>query len=208
MTESIGAIVLAAGSSTRLGRPKQFIVYRGKPLVLRAVEAAANAGCAPIVVVAGRDTDPIIETLAGSPAMVVHNRDWQQGMGTSIRTGIETLMDETPDFAAVLLMVCDQPFVHENHLRLLIETWSRQKLRAAIIASSYCETLGTPALFDRSFTQDLRSLVPGKGARSLLQAHCSETISIPFAEGGFDVDTPEDYQQLLRVPFGNPPSAA
>lgn len=200
MTKGVAAVILAAGSSTRLGHPKQFVVYRGKPLILRAAEAAINAGCSPVIVVTGRDHKRVIETLAGSGATAVHNRAWEQGVGTSIHTGIEALVSEAPNFAAILLMVCDQPFVSEGHLRTLIEIWRHQN-RGAIIASSYCETLGTPAFFDRRHAQKLRELPPEQGAKFLFTSQAAETIGVAFAGGGFDIDTPQDYQALRDAPL-------
>jgi molybdenum cofactor cytidylyltransferase len=202
---SIGAVVLAAGGSSRLGEPKQLLRWRGETLIRRAVRTAAEAGCNPVVVVVGETGDEIRSQLAirdsriassralqdVSRIIVVQNAHWQNGVGTSIRRGLEELGESTD---AVLLLTCDQPFVESSTLSKLIA--ERKKTGKWIIASSYANTLGVPALFDRSLFEELRVLPDNLGAKSIIEARQAETISIAFEEGAVDVDTPEDFERL------------
>src|SRR5438045_3195305 len=87
----IAAVILAAGASSRLGKPKQLLGFRGHSLLRRAAEAALSAGCQPVVVVLGACLEPSVRELAGLPVQVVENREWQEGIGSSVRTGVEAL---------------------------------------------------------------------------------------------------------------------
>ncbi|HSV63392.1 MAG TPA: nucleotidyltransferase family protein, partial [Chthoniobacterales bacterium] len=159
---NVGAVVLAAGGSSRLGRPKQLLTFGGETLVRRAVRAAAEAGCDPVIVVVGEtsETSDTIRSelairdsrIASFPApgnevraMIVENGEWRKGVGTSIRRGLR----ELPGFVdAVVLLACDQPFIDASVVGRLIA--AREEGGRPMVASSYASTLGVPALFDRS----------------------------------------------------------
>lgn len=187
---NIGAVVLAAGGSSRLGQPKQLLKFRGETLIGRAVRAAADAGCDPILVVVGDAGAAIREELGGTRATIVQNREWQLGLGTSIRSGLQ----EIGPVDAVILLTCDQSLVEGSVIAQLIAT--QKKTGKPIVASSYANTLGVPALFDRSFFEELLALPNDSGAKSLIEAHPGDTASIEFERGAIDVDTPEDFERL------------
>ena len=170
---NVGAVILAAGGSTRLGAPKQFLQWEGESLVRRAVRAAAEADCAPVVVVVGRDSERIAVELRDTPAQLVPNPEWESGLGSSIRTGIETLLsaDAQPD--AVVLLACDQPFVDASLIAALIAQWDSSGNR--IVASRYANTLGVPALFDRSCFAALMELPNDSGAKALIKSRTGAT---------------------------------
>jgi molybdenum cofactor cytidylyltransferase len=195
MTAPIGALILAAGGSLRLGEPKQFLVYRGKSLLRRAADAAEGAGCLPIVVVAGRDRARVSEEIGGSRIQVVENPDWQRGVGVSIRVGMKALLEEAPSLGAVVIMVCDQPFAGPEEIAALALRYGEQPGR--IVASRYKGTLGVPAVFDRFYFPELQNLSDEQGAKPLFALHREALIPVPFPEGGIDIDTPEDYQILI-----------
>jgi molybdenum cofactor cytidylyltransferase len=184
----IAAVVLAAGGSSRLGRPKQLLTWRGETLIRRAVRAAAEAGCDPVIVVVGETADAL-KTVP--PVAVVQNAEWKNGLGTSIRHGLEELGESVE---AVVLLTCDQPFVDAAIIRTLIA--ERERTGKAIVASSYANTLGVPALFDRSVFGELRALPDRSGAKSIIETRREETASIPFEQGAIDIDTPEDFERL------------
>src|SRR6266576_3774033 len=150
---NIGAVILAAGESSRLGQPKQLVQFRGKSLVSRAIDAAIEAGCSPITIVLGSDSKKIEDELAGTGVAIVINESWRAGIGTSIRAGAQNLLSQAPNLEAIVLLVCDQPFVDARVIKGLIEL--RQKTDKSIVASAYSGTLGVPALFDRSCFQEL-----------------------------------------------------
>ena len=209
---NIGAVVLAAGGSSRLGRPKQLLVWRGETLVRRAVRAATEAGCDPVIVVVGEiansirsDLDIRESRISSSAALggssgalgrsaqinVVENAEWRNGVGTSIRRGLEQLGECVE---AVVLLTCDQPFVDASIIRRLIA--AREQTARPIAASHYASTLGVPALFDRSCFKVLLGLPDQYGAKSLIESRKAETASIAFEEGAVDIDTAEDFERL------------
>ena len=202
---NVGAVVLAAGGSSRLGQPKQLLTFRGETLVRRAVRAAAEAGCDPVIVVVRGQNDAIqsevdIRDSRISPSsssekttrvMVVENAEWRNGVGTSIRRGVEHL----PGFVdAAVLLTCDQPFVDAGVIRRLIST--QEKTGKPIVASAYANTLGVPAIFDRSCFAALLTLRDDSGAKTLMTTRPNDVAAVGFEQGAIDIDTPEDFERL------------
>jgi molybdenum cofactor cytidylyltransferase len=192
---NIGAVILAAGESSRLGQPKQLIQFRGKTLVRRIVDAAGEAGCSPKVVVIGSDKDKVARELEQTNAVIVENVNWKNGMGTSIRSAVQHLIDIAPNVEAILLLVCDQPFVDSRAIEQLIAL--REKTKKAVVTSSYAGTLGVPALFDRSCAEELLGLDDADGAKSIILSNHDRVAEFPFPQGKIDIDTFADYERLI-----------
>jgi molybdenum cofactor cytidylyltransferase len=193
--QDIGAVILAAGESSRFGRPKQLIQFRGKSLVRRMVHAARKTRCSPTVVVIGAHHEEVERELKAEDAINVENENWRLGIGTSIRAGMRTLIDKVPTLEAVVLLVCDQPLVDTRTIARLITL--REKTKRAIIASSYANTLGVPALFDRSRFQELLALDNATGAKTVILSNRERVAEFPFPEGKIDIDTLDDYEKLI-----------
>lgn len=192
----VGAIILAAGGSGRFGRPKQLLAFRGESLVRRAVRAATEACGAGVVVVAG-DVRALLEAeLRESAATVVENPEWRRGLGTSIRCGLRHLIASTPELDAVVLLACDQPFVEASTIAALVA--EQKKSGKAIVASSYANTLGIPALFDHSCFAELLALSDGSGAKALIESQPDRVGQIDFEQGAIDIDTPADFGRLTN----------
>jgi molybdenum cofactor cytidylyltransferase len=189
-----GALILAAGESSRLGEPKQLIQFRGKSLVRRMVDAAKKARCSPTVAVIGSDREEVERELKAEGAIIVENENWRLGIGTSIRVGMRRLIDKAPALEAVVLLVCDQPFVDARAIARLIAL--REKTKRAIVASRYANTLGVPALFDRSCFQELLALDNATGAKTVILSNRERVAEFPFPEGKIDIDTASDYKKL------------
>jgi molybdenum cofactor cytidylyltransferase len=190
---NIGAVILAAGESSRLGQPKQLVQFRGKSLVRRAADAATEAGCSPITIVLGSDSKKIEDELAGTGVAIVKNENWRAGIGTSIRAGVQNLLSQAPNLEAIVLLVCDQPFVDARVIKGLIEL--RQKTNKSIVASAYSGTLGVPALFNRSCFQELLALGDDTGAKSIIMRNRERVAEFPFPQGEIDIDTVADYEK-------------
>jgi molybdenum cofactor cytidylyltransferase len=188
----VGGIILAAGGSTRMGDPKQLLHYRGQSLIRRAAETALKSLCDPVVVVIGNEAHKMRDELAGLDVSVIENEDWRNGMSSSIRTGMEELLKDDPD--AVVLMLCDQPFVTAEILNELIS--SHFKTTKPIVASSYGKTLGAPALFTRDFFAELTTLTADEGARRIILKYPALVATIEFPQGALDIDTPQEYELL------------
>ncbi len=183
---SIGAIILAAGGSTRLGQPKQFLKFEGDSLVRRAVATAVD--CDPVVVVAGDHTERMDAELSSTQAVVASNPNWRDGLGTSIRCGVQRALTIAPEIEALVLMVCDQPFVTRELISALRASGK------SITASAYAGTLGVPALFTREHFPKLLALPDTHGAKHLLDE--PDVAAVPFPLGEIDIDTPASLAHL------------
>lgn len=189
-----GSLLLAAGASSRLGRPKQLLVYEGQPLVVRAASAALHAGCEPVVVVTGANAAAIGEALAGLPVHLQFNGEWNLGMGASISCGIQYLQQQPNCPDAVLIMLTDQPFADAPYLNQLIAAYRQNQLLAA---SLYPDgTWGVPAIFHKNLWPLLAQLKGAQGAKSIIEAHRSRGVGVDFPGGKWDVDTEQDWNTL------------
>jgi molybdenum cofactor cytidylyltransferase len=189
------AIIVAAGSSSRLGQPKQLIRIEGEPLLQRAIRIAQEAGASPVLVVLGAHRELIGSQVDFSDAKIVVNDEWQEGLASSIRAGVRALEREAPDALGILLMICDQSRVTAEHLRNMIDVFRTQP-GINSIASTYIGTRGIPAIFPISAIPDLCALRGDKGARGLLAAPPWPVIEIPLEGGELDIDRPEDLERL------------
>ena len=191
---SVAAVVLAAGGSTRFGKPKQFALFQDETFIKRIVAAAIEAGCAPVVVVTGEGSAQVTLELAGLTVSITVNPHWQSGLGSSIVVGTRHAMNLAPDVDAALLLTCDQPFVTAAVLTQLIQF--RLTTGKPIVASAYAGTLGIPALFDRSCFPDLLRLKGDSGAKGIILERQHDVASFDFPAGEIDIDTAADYEKL------------
>lgn len=194
--DKCGIIILAAGRSARLGSPKQLLPYADKNLLQHSIDVAVESSMKPVIVILGSEIEEIERKIDYSGVIIAKNPDWESGMASSVVCGIKTLNKLHPDIESVILMVCDQPFVTAGLLNDLIK---RQKASgSSIIASSYDNIMGTPALFHKKHFPELVSLTGDTGARSLLKKYAETLQTISFEKGGIDIDTIEDYRILVK----------
>jgi molybdenum cofactor cytidylyltransferase len=187
-----GTIILAAGESRRLGQPKQNLVFENKTLLERAVGAALGSGCKPVIVVLGANAD-VINPAVSKDVKPVYNSDWGEGMASSIRAGVNEL-NKYSNIDSVLIMLCDQPFAD---VKLISSMQTRQQQTGkAIVACSYGNTIGVPALLNKSLFPELLLLQGNEGAKHIIKDRPQELTIIPFEKGIIDIDTPEDLSRL------------
>ena len=189
---NVGAVILAAGGSSRLGSPKQLLDFRGRSLLRHAAETALAAGCRPVVVVLGSGAERLRPELAGLAVHAVENPEWSEGMGTSIRRGLETLGSLAPGLDGALLMLCDQPLIGPAALRALAEAGRPD----GIAAAAYHGIVGVPAVFGRTFFDELRALAADAGAKPLLRRHAGIVVEVALPEAATDIDTRAQYERL------------
>lgn len=193
---SIGAIILAAGGSSRLGRPKQLLRFNGQTLLRHAIEAILAAGCSPVVVVTGAHAEAIEAEIeaeaAGLQVLVARNESWQQGLSTSVRAGIEALRPGQAQ--AAVLLPCDQPLLNAG---LLSQLMQKHREGASIVVCEYAGAWGVPMLFERGLWAQLQVLEGDRGAQKVARANAGLVQCVAFESGALDVDTDEDYQKLL-----------
>jgi molybdenum cofactor cytidylyltransferase len=191
----VGVIILAAGEASRMGAPKQLLDYQGRPLICHAADVALASLCRPVVVVVGAQADALRKELEGWPVEIAENPRWREGMGTSIRRGVEALGGHGVD--GVILALADQPLITPAMLDRLSELHA--KTGKPIVASEYSGTLGVPVLFDQTMFPDLLALAPDKGCKGVIMAHRDLTHCVPCPEAETDVDTPADYERLCKA---------
>ncbi len=193
---NIALIILAAGGSTRLGSPKQLLGYWGRSLLRHATETALATRCRPVLVVLGSGADRMKDELAGLDVFLVENPDWNKGMGTSIRRGVETLGTLAPTADGALLMLCDQPLIRPEMLESLAQAFREGQPSCKAVAAAYDGTRGVPAVFGRELLADTKCLPDEAGAKSLLRQPGADLIEVPMPEAATDVDTRAQYESL------------
>jgi molybdenum cofactor cytidylyltransferase len=196
----IGAVVLAAGSSSRMGSPKQTLQFRGQSLLRRAALAALGAGCSPVIVVTGAHSELSRRELDGLNVRAVLNSLWETGMASSIRAGVEGLLSVDADVDAAVLLLCDQPHVTADVISSLIA--AHRSTDRPIVASEYGGSFGVPAVFSRALFAELVRLEGAAGAKQVIKRYASEAHFLPFQGGEVDVDTPDDFSRLMANDVG------
>jgi molybdenum cofactor cytidylyltransferase len=198
----IGAVVLAAGESVRMGEPKQLLRYEGETLLGRAALAALGSSCRPVVVVLGSNAEELRNEVDSTRARFVVNGEWAEGMSSSIRRGLHALDESVPgevEVEAAVFLLCDQPLVTSEVIERLVGAYRTG--RAPLVVSEYEargeKTLGVPALFGRQLFAELKELRGAEGAKRVIARHAAEAEVVAVPEAAFDVDTPDDYL-LLR----------
>ncbi|WP_340110745.1 nucleotidyltransferase family protein [Maribellus mangrovi] len=193
--DNIPIILLAAGGSVRMGRPKQLLSWGEITLIEHQILTLQKTGN-PIFVVLGSDTEKIIPVINKYPVNVVINKNWESGMGSSVASGLQKMLSDFPESKAVLFTLVDQPLMNATYLQKLIDSFSNKT--HSIIASKSDEGWeGVPAIFDRLYFEELLELKGKHGAKSILSKHRDQ---VKFMDGGKilrDMDSQEDYQELL-----------
>lgn len=186
--EVVTVVVLAAGASSRLGRPKQLVEWRGETLVHRAARLAVESGLGPVRVVTGARAQEVSRAVAPLGVTCVHNPRAEEGIASSIRQGLDGVD------TAVLVLTCDQPLLTAEHLRALARVW--RDTGAPIVASAYEGVMGVPALFSPALLPELLALRGDQGARAVFRGRRVEPVALEG--GGLDVDTEADVERLRR----------
>ncbi|MES2703887.1 MAG: nucleotidyltransferase family protein [Bacteroidota bacterium] len=189
-----GIIVLAAGASSRLGRPKQLLPYLGTTLLQHTLQVATGAATGKVIVILGANAAEIEKEIMEQNVQVAINNYWQEGMGSSIRFGLTQLLNVRPEVDAAIIMLCDQPHVTTGLLNDLVA--ARMHTQKKIIASSYSSIIGVPAIFDASLFPELLLLKGDVGAKNIIQRHSGGLGVISFEKGIVDIDTAADYEKL------------
>ncbi len=198
---SCALLLLAAGASRRMGRPKQLLPIGNQPLLRRVVEGSIAFGAIPTIVVLGSHADEIKPSLVGLPVHVVVNDGWEEGMGSSIRVGMEAVLKLAPETAGIIIALGDQPDFSATHLqRLVAKHW---ETGCSIVASRHGTHLMPPVFFSATHFPALAALRGYAGAKDLLETMASE-VAVVVTEGFGDLDTPADYADYLKRREGRP----
>ena len=188
-------ILLAAGGSTRMGRPKQLLPWNGRTLLRHAAETALATPCRPVLVVLGCQSEACQIELHGLDILFVTNPNWIRGLGGSLSLGVTELETRAPEAAGAAVMLVDQPAVTPALIGRLLAAWAAGH---PIAAMRYPEGGGVPAVFDRACFPELRALDGDRGARALIAREPARVLLIQPDEPLVDLDTPELYRQHAR----------
>lgn len=195
-SKNIGVILLAAGSSSRMGQSKQLLPVNGEPLLLRSIRVALDASLKNIVVVLGSEEEKHRAILGSLAVESIFNKAWATGMGSSLKAGLGHLIQRHPETQAALIMVCDQPNVSAKHLIHLITSFHESN--RSIVASGYSGTMGVPIIFSKDHFSEILSLNDSQGAKKIIEKNKANVLMIDFPDGSTDLDTPSDYQQYIK----------
>lgn len=193
-----GAVILAAGASTRMGAPKQLLELGGRPLLVRAVEAALASPAWPVVVVLGAHAEKIRPVLARLPVLIADSPAWAEGMAASIRAGVTTLRQFSRALDGALVALCDQPAFSADVIAQLVA--AQRTTGRSIVAAHYRGRHGAPALFLRDHFETLAHLTGEEGARTLLNGDPARVASVDLPALALDLDTPEDFAAVQTLP--------
>jgi molybdenum cofactor cytidylyltransferase len=192
---NLAILLLAAGSSSRLGQSKQLLSVKGEPLLLKSVNAAIQADAKKVIVVLGANEEEHRKVIDQLPIEIIYNPTWQKGMGNSVKAGLAYLLKVDPTTEAVITMVCDQPLVNASHLKKMMARFKETK--SPIVASFYSDSAGVPALFDKSLFEKIASIGDEHGAKKFIHQTSENVSLVDFPEGAIDLDTQEDIKRFL-----------
>lgn len=196
----IAAIVLAAGASSRMGRPKAGLSLSsaGGTLIEHVIKTLTNGGLPRIVVVAGAHVEAVQSALSTARlAEVIVNEEWQRGQLSSLLAGLDAI--DTPTLEAAMVTLVDVPLVTASTVATLVSEWRRT--RAPIVRPAQGERHGHPVIFDRAVFADLRAADMNVGAKAVFAKHRPHVLDVPVEDPGAfeDIDTPEDYERLIAL---------
>jgi len=194
-TNTIGTIILGAGASSRMGRPKQLLVWRNELLVNRAVRQATALEAGPVVLVLGAHADLIANEVEDTSIIVGVNDNWEEGMGGSIVTGLKALLKKDSNLAGVLITLVDQPLIDTTHLLEIIEIFNKNN--SPLVAAAYGDTLGVPALFSADLFPRLLTLSGREGAKKIIHQVQGKLTKWPLPAAKIDLDTPGEWKAFL-----------
>jgi len=189
----LALLLLAAGESSRLGKPKQLLPIQGVPILRRAAKAAVDCGCRPIIVVLGAGHDKLKPLLDDLPVQTIVNPNWNRGIGTSIRAGVETMISNATQVDRVMILLADQPAITPAVIKRLHN--EHERAGKSITVSSFGDSIGPPVILSREYFARLLSLPDDQGAKSLWQQSPGTVHRAECPEAGQDIDTPADYQR-------------
>ncbi|WP_243735819.1 nucleotidyltransferase family protein [Christiangramia sabulilitoris] len=193
----IGVVILAAGSSSRLGYPKQLVDFKGKPMLQHIIDVADSFEFGTEVLVLGAAAKEIKDKIEPKKFEILFNQNWQEGMASSIRAGLEKSLEKEKDLEHLLILLSDQPFVSKQRIDALIKEQLASNSEATF--SEYDEDVGVPAIFSSSVFPYLKELKGDHGAKKLVYDKKIQFRTVKFEKGNFDVDTKEDVELLKKL---------
>ncbi len=192
--KNIEVLIMAAGASRRLGQPKQLLKFKGETLIRKIIKEAHIANIGNITVITGHDRESIESEIADLNINIYYNKEWEEGLGASIRNGVKYILGNNLQTNAILLTMVDQPHVNAEHFKKLKNAY--ESGRSMIIASAYSGTFGVPILIDSFYFNMLSNLKGDVGGKKIFVNYLKNVVEIPFAKGKIDIDEQKDLKSL------------
>ena len=190
-------LILAAGESSRMGQPKQLLPYKDSRLLLHTIKQVSAIKYSDIFIIIGAHFSEIFKSIRGQKATIIMNSNWEEGMGSSLKKGIDFIKNKN-NYDRVLITLGDTPLITTEHYEELISLSDVSVKR--IVLTSYEEVSGVPAIFDKSLFNELIAMSNDEGAKNVIKKYKKEVIEMTSKTPYFDVDTQEAYQKLLNLP--------
>ena len=197
MQDHIAILILAAGSATRMGEPKQLLPFKGTTLLGHVILTSNKLKLGPPSVVLGAQAEEIKQRHADKQAEWLMNQSWEEGMGASLVFGLKTLLKKRPALSAVLILLADQPLISAEYLGEMLLAFQNEEV--ALVATQYREGPGVPVLIGKSLFPEILDLKGDQGARKILLKHAHQAKLLLNATGVVDIDYPEDYLKLRKL---------
>lgn len=194
-------VILAAGSSSRMGKPKQLLKYKEETLIRRVCKLAIATGCEKIFPVLGANKDQIAKEIDDLKVDIIDNPNWEAGMSTSLKAAVQHIEATNLALEGILILLVDQPYVKFDFIEQLLATAKTNPTK--IIATTYKNILGVPAYFPNTYFAALQAIKGDKGARKVLVQYQEQAIKLPFPEAAHDIDTPKEWENFLKNSIDN-----
>jgi molybdenum cofactor cytidylyltransferase len=192
-----GIIILAAGESSRFGGIKQLLPFGATTLLQHVIDEAVGAEAEPVVVITGANANMVSASIRDvSKLNLLNNEKWELGISSGIVAGVHYILSLSPAIGKIIIAVCDQPFVSSALFEQLDQT--QEKSGKPVVACTYADTVGTPALFTAKYFDQLLSLKGDEGAKKILKNNREDVATVEFPEGQIDIDTQKDYEKLIN----------
>ena len=197
MSSKVSVLILAAGSSSRMGKIKQLLPWKESTLLEHTVKIAKLSKASEVIVVLGSNAVLIKESIEATDVVFLENSKWKGGLGTSISCGVDYLLNQNKGADAVLILLGDQALMDTEYINKIIDLYSSGE--SNLIGTRYGKKVGVPALFERPYFFDLLQLEGDRGAQLFLKKFADKVLSLNSQGKAYDVDTMEDYAGLLKM---------
>lgn len=192
-----GAMILAAGEASRMGKAKMLLPYKDKTILEKIVEEVLALDPNMLTIVTGHYHQEISTILQAPKVMLVYNEGYQHGMSSSIQAGLTAMQQQCPDLQFLFILVADQPFLNQALLRKMIQLHT--ETQKGLVAANYQGIAGTPLFLSAKYFEELFQLKGDKGARAILHQYPDDLATIDFEMGELDIDTAADYERFCEI---------
>lgn len=197
----IPILLLAAGSSSRMGEPKQLLPWGNQSLIEHQIQMLHQTGN-PVHVVLGANSNLVIPVIEKYPVSIFINPDWESGIGSSNSYGISQIIKKFPEANGVLITLLDQPLITTFYIEKMLNAYQPGS-QQIVVSHSPSGWMGVPVLFDECYFKDLSELKNDEGAKKVIKRYEENVILLEGGEILEDMDTPESYQQLQNKYFNH-----